>query len=81
VIEGHAVACIDGVEHALKAGDATFIPSGAPHCFSNTSATEQMKILWIYASIDADRTLVVTGRTRRIDDEHTAAIVLREAQV
>lgn len=75
VLEGRAVACIDGVEHALTAGDATFIPTGAAHSFRNSSATEEMKILWTYASIAADRTLVATGKTRLIDDEHAAAIV------
>lgn len=77
VLEGEAVACIDGVEHRLKAGDATFIPAGAAHYFRNVSATEEMKILWTYASIGADRTIVATGKTRLIDDEHTTAIVPR----
>ena len=77
VIEGEAIACIDGTEHALKAGDATFIPAGAAHYFRNASDAADMKILWTYASVDADRTLVATGRTRLIDDEHEAAIVPR----
>ncbi|TIY03399.1 MAG: cupin domain-containing protein, partial [Mesorhizobium sp.] len=29
-----------------------------------------MKILWIYASVEATRTLIATGDTRRIDAEH-----------
>jgi hypothetical protein len=31
-----------------------------------------MRILWTYASVDADRTIIATGETRRIDDEHSA---------
>lgn len=30
-----------------------------------------MRILWIYASVDATRTLVETGATARVDAEHT----------
>jgi hypothetical protein len=29
-----------------------------------------MRILWIYATIDATRTNIDTGQTRSIDDEH-----------
>jgi hypothetical protein len=31
---------------------------------------EEMRILWIYATIDATRTIIETGQTRTIDDEH-----------
>jgi putative monooxygenase len=39
------------------------------HFFRNTSATEPMSIFWTYASIDANRTIVATGVTTRIDQE------------
>lgn len=70
VLEGNAIAEIDGEQHALKPLDTTFIPANLPHRFINASQTEPMKILWIYASVDATRTIVETGDTRSIDDEH-----------
>ena len=70
LLEGKGLAVIDGVEWAVAPGDTTYIPAGIHHFFRNTSATDKMRILWIYASADADRTLVATGDTRRIDAEH-----------
>ncbi|MEW6257655.1 MAG: cupin domain-containing protein [Pseudomonadota bacterium] len=74
MLEGNAIAEIDGVQHAVSAGDVTFIPANIPHRFINRSDSEGMKILWTYASIDATRTLVETGDTRSIDEEHQAPI-------
>ena len=74
LLEGQAIAEIDGVEYPITAGDITFIPANLPHRFRNVSTTEGMKILWIYASIDATRTLLETGDTRSIDDEHQAPV-------
>lgn len=74
MLEGSAVAEIDGVEYPVNAGDITFIPAGIPHRFRNVSATDGMRILWTYASIDATRTLVETGETRSVDDEHKAPV-------
>lgn len=74
LLEGDAIAEIDGVEHVIAPGDVSFIPAGIAHRFRNLSATKGMKIMWTYASIDADRTLVETGDTRRIDDEHDAPV-------
>jgi len=71
VLECNAVAEIAGDEHVLAEGDVTYIPEGVHHRFRNVSRTNDMKILWTYASIDADRTIIETGETRRIDDEHT----------
>ena len=50
--------------------DTTFIPPNVPHRFRNKSDTEPMKILWIYASVNATRTLVETGETRPVAAEH-----------
>lgn len=72
VLEGRAIAVIDGVEHSLGPNDTTWIAAGAPHCFRNASATEPMRIFWTYASIDATRTIIATGDTRSIDAEHGA---------
>ena len=72
LLEGNAIAEVDGERHVLKPQDTTFIPANLPHRFINASETASMKILWIYASVDANRTIVATGDTRSIDDEHTA---------
>lgn len=71
LLEGNAIAEIDGKQHSLKPQDTTFIPANLPHRFINSSDAEPMKILWIYASVDATRTIVATGETRSIDDEHS----------
>jgi putative monooxygenase len=66
VLSGEAIAEIDGVQHQLSALDTTFVPAGIPHRFINASESEPMSILWTYAAIDANRTLVSTGETRPI---------------
>ena len=70
VLEGEAVAEIDGERHALRARDATWIPAELPHRFLNASQTEPLTILWTYARSDATRTLVQTGETKPIAAEH-----------
>ncbi|MCK0551869.1 cupin domain-containing protein [Pantoea ananatis] len=70
LIEGNAIFDIDGNEFPIKPQDVTFIPAGVAHRFRNASETEPMKIMWIYGSPDANRTLVETGETRPIAAEH-----------
>jgi putative monooxygenase len=70
ILEGRAVAEIDGVEHELGPHDTTWIPSDVPHRFRNASDTEPMRIFWTYASVDATRTLIATGETRAVSAEH-----------
>ena len=70
ILEGEAIVEIDGVEHELRANDTTFLPPNVAHRFRNASATQPMRILWTYASVDATRTIIATGDTRRIDAEH-----------
>lgn len=70
VLDGHAIAEIDGVRHHLKADDTTWIPANVPHRFINASDEEPMRIFWTYASIEATRTMIATGETRTIDAEH-----------
>jgi putative monooxygenase len=70
VLEGKAIAVLDGVEHRLGPGDTTWIQADVPHYFRNASTTEGMQIFWTYASIQATRTLVATGETRPIAAEH-----------
>ncbi|HEY9213816.1 MAG TPA: cupin domain-containing protein [Ancylobacter sp.] len=74
LLEGDAFAEIDGVQYELKAGDISYIPANLPHRFVNRSSTAGMKILWIYGSVDATRTVIATGDTRSIDDEHKAKV-------
>jgi putative monooxygenase len=69
VLEGEAIAEIDGVRHAMGPNDTTWVPANLPHRFLNASGERPMRIFWTYARIDADRTLVATGETRSIDAE------------
>ncbi|MGW0931511.1 cupin domain-containing protein [Streptomyces sp. NPDC002644] len=73
VLEGNAIVEIDGTEHHVSRFDTTYVPAGMPHRFRNASATEPMRILWIYATVDATRTIVETGATARVDAEHAKA--------
>ncbi|MDM0018973.1 cupin domain-containing protein [Variovorax saccharolyticus] len=70
LLEGHAWLDIAGEVHEIEPMDTTFIPPNVPHRFRNRSTTEGMKILWIYASIHATRTLADTGETRPVAAEH-----------
>ncbi|QDA36938.1 cupin domain-containing protein (plasmid) [Paracoccus liaowanqingii] len=72
ILEGDAVAEIDGQRHQLRAGDTTWIPANVPHRFLNESQ-ELMRIFWTYATVDATRTMVATGIEQSIDDEHEKA--------
>jgi hypothetical protein len=49
------------------------VAAGIPHRFLNGSDSEPMRILWIYASVDATRTIIETGVTIRVDAEHGIA--------
>ena len=69
ILRGYAVAHVAGERHPVAAGDVSFIPAGIHHFFENVSATEELHIFWTYASLDADRTIVSTGVTTRIDRE------------
>lgn len=77
VLDGRAIAVIDGQEHAVGPGDTSWIPAGVPHFFRNPSETEGLRIFWTYASIDATRTLVKTGETRAVAAEHAADKIVR----
>jgi len=70
LLEGEAVMEIDGEEYHLQVLDTTWIPANVSHRFRNPSQTEPMKILWIYASVDATRTLTDTGITNSVSIEH-----------
>lgn len=70
LMEGDAVLDIDGLEYPLRPHDVTFIPPNVNHRFRNISATRPMKILWIYATVEATRTLTETGATNPVAAEH-----------
>jgi quercetin dioxygenase-like cupin family protein len=72
VLQGDAVAEIDGIEHRLSRWDTTYVYAGVAHRFCNASDTVPMCILWIYASVDATRTIIETGITSRVDTEYGA---------
>lgn len=72
VLEGDAILEVDGSEHRLQAFDTTWLPPNLVHRFRNASLERPMKILWIYASMEATRTLAQTGETRPIAVEHSA---------
>lgn len=69
IIAGNAIVDIDGTRTPLRTFDTTFVPANIPHHFENASDTEEMRILWIYGSLDTTRTLLADGRAGRIDDE------------
>lgn len=70
LLEGQAILDIDGEERPIRVHDTTFIPPNVPHRFRNASNTQPMKILWVYATAEATRTLVETGVTNPVALEH-----------
>jgi putative monooxygenase len=73
LLSGEGIAEIGGEQFTVRPLDTSWIPAGVPHRFRNASATEKMRIYWTYSSVDADRTIVATGITTRIDVEHGVA--------
>lgn len=73
LLEGEAAIDVNGQEHRLRPLDSTLIPPNVAHRFRNLSATQAMKIFWIYGSPDATRTLQATGETHPIAAEHANA--------
>ncbi len=70
VLEGTGWAEIGRDIHEVGPLDTTWIPAEVPHRFRNGSAEAILKIFWVYASVDATRTLVSTGETRPVSAEH-----------
>jgi HTH-type transcriptional regulator, repressor for puuD len=62
ILEGDAVAEIDGERFDLVAGDATWVPAGVPHRFLNRGSGP-MRIYWVYGGRDVTRTITETGET------------------
>lgn len=71
LLEGDAMLDIEGQESVrLQALDTTWLPPNLSHRFRNLSDTAPMKILWIYARLDATRTLTESGQTNFVSAEH-----------
>jgi quercetin dioxygenase-like cupin family protein len=73
LLEGEAAIDVEGREHRLRPLDSTLVPPHVPHRFRNLSTTRRMRILWIYGSRAATRTLEATGETHPVSAEHVAA--------
>ncbi|NPD68683.1 cupin domain-containing protein (plasmid) [Lichenicola cladoniae] len=70
ILEGEAIAEIDGAQHALRPFETSWVPADIPHRFINASDKTPLRILWTYGRTDATRTLVETGETRPVVAEH-----------
>jgi len=62
ILDGLAIAEIDGEQFDLVAGDATWVPAGVPHRFLN-HGDEPMRIYWVYGGREVTRTITATGET------------------
>jgi mannose-6-phosphate isomerase-like protein (cupin superfamily) len=62
ILDGDAIAEIDGQRFDLVPGDATWVPAGVPHRFLNRGSTP-MRIYWVYGGRDVTRTMTETGET------------------
>lgn len=62
LLEGEAECEVDGKRHPVRPLDATYVPQGIVHRFVNVGDVP-MRILWVYSTTDAQRTLVETGRS------------------
>ena len=62
ILEGEAVAILDGREHVVRPYDTTFVPPGTPHHFRNDSGA-RMRFLWTYGGAHVTRTYVETLQT------------------
>jgi quercetin dioxygenase-like cupin family protein len=76
VVEGEAIAEVDGQRHPMKRFDTTFVPAGVPHRFLNES-DRPMAILWTYAASHVTRTFVETGVTVEHMSEADRAVAPR----
>ena len=47
--EGEGKVFVDGIEHAVKDGDAIIVPAGAQHNVVNTSKNLELKLYTIYS--------------------------------
>jgi putative monooxygenase len=62
VLEGEAAFEAGGEVVELGVGDTTWVPAGVVHRFFNRGPG-RLRILWIYGSVTANRTMAATGET------------------
>lgn len=62
ILEGEAIAELDGERFDLVAGEATWVPAGIPHRFLNRG-DGRLRIYWVYGGRDVTRTITATGET------------------
>jgi quercetin dioxygenase-like cupin family protein len=62
ILEGEAIAELDGERFDLVAGEATWVPAGIPHRFLNRG-DGPLRIYWVYGGRDVTRTITATGET------------------
>jgi quercetin dioxygenase-like cupin family protein len=62
VLSGAIMFETDGESAELSQDDATVVPAGVNHRFANHSLSPA-RILWIYGSASATRTITATGQT------------------
>ncbi len=62
ILEGLAIAEIDGKTFDLEGGEATWVEAGTPHRFLNRGDTP-MRIYWVYGGREVTRTITATGET------------------
>lgn len=56
VVRGEMVLTLDGVERAVRAGDAVFIPAGTAHAYANRSREQEVEFLCIVPATSDYRT-------------------------
>lgn len=62
ILEGEAVAIVNGKEYTVRPYDVAFVPPGVPHHFRNDSG-RPMRFLWTYGGAHVTRTYIETGQT------------------
>lgn len=67
VLEGLAIAELDGRRHEVSPYDTTQVEAGVPHRFVNVGEGI-MRILWVYGAVHVTRTFPDTGET--VDQFH-----------
>jgi HTH-type transcriptional repressor of puuD len=62
LLEGQATAVVGEDSFELEPGDATWVPAGLPHRFTNRGRG-RMRIYWVYGGREVTRTICATGET------------------
>lgn len=68
ILEGEALVDLGEENYGLAATEFLLIPTSKPHRIVNMSAKERLRILWIYPSLQATRSLAAGGDPVLMDD-------------